>query len=49
MGRAEQVRAQVLGRAQDLDKLRQEVSEMRQDSDNLGTKSTAAERRHRLS
>lgn len=44
VGRAfEQVRAQVLGRAQDLDKLRQEVSEMRTKMrDNLGTKSTAA-------
>lgn len=44
VGRAfEQVRAQVLGRAQDLDKLRQEVSEMRAKMrDNLGTKSTAA-------
>src|SRR5476651_1923068 len=44
VGRAfEQVRAHVLGRAQDLDKLRQEVSEMRTKMrDNLGTKSTAA-------
>lgn len=39
----EQVRAQVLGRAQDLGKLRQEVSEMRAKMrDNLGTKSTGA-------
>ncbi|NWC93192.1 MULTISPECIES: bifunctional [glutamate--ammonia ligase]-adenylyl-L-tyrosine phosphorylase/[glutamate--ammonia-ligase] adenylyltransferase [unclassified Pseudomonas] len=46
VGRAfERVRAQVLGRAQDLDKLRQEVSEMRAKMrDNLGTKSTAAGR-----
>jgi len=44
VGRAfEQVRAQVLGRSQDLDKLRQEVSEMRAKMrDNLGTKSTGA-------
>jgi glutamate-ammonia-ligase adenylyltransferase len=37
------VRAQVLGKARDLAKLRQEVSEMRAKMrDNLGTKSTAA-------
>ncbi|MNF96399.1 Glutamate-ammonia-ligase adenylyltransferase [compost metagenome] len=39
----EKVRAKVLGRARDLLKLRQEVSEMRAKMrDNLGTKSTAA-------
>ncbi|RJG13182.1 bifunctional [glutamate--ammonia ligase]-adenylyl-L-tyrosine phosphorylase/[glutamate--ammonia-ligase] adenylyltransferase [Pseudomonas cavernicola] len=39
----EQVRAQVLGRARDLDKLRVEVSEMRAKMrDNLGSKETAA-------
>ncbi len=39
----EQVRAQVLGRARDLDTLRNEVSEMRAKMrDNLGSKSTAA-------
>ncbi|MFC6339054.1 bifunctional [glutamate--ammonia ligase]-adenylyl-L-tyrosine phosphorylase/[glutamate--ammonia-ligase] adenylyltransferase [Pseudomonas sp. CCM 7891] len=44
VGRAfEQVRASVLGREQDLAKLRQEVSEMRAKMrDNLGTKSTTA-------
>ena len=44
VGRAfEQVRARVLGREQDLPKLRQEVSEMRAKMrDNLGTKATAA-------
>jgi glutamate-ammonia-ligase adenylyltransferase len=39
----EKVRAQVLGKARDLAKLQQEVSEMRAKMrDNLGTKSTAA-------
>lgn len=39
----EEVRAQVLGKARDLTKLQQEVSEMRAKMrDNLGTKSTAA-------
>ncbi|PIF50814.1 glutamate-ammonia-ligase adenylyltransferase [Pseudomonas sp. 29] len=44
VGRAfESVRAQVLGKARDLAKLQQEVSEMRAKMrDNLGTKSTAA-------
>ncbi|KAF1011664.1 MAG: Bifunctional glutamine synthetase adenylyltransferase/adenylyl-removing enzyme [Pseudomonas fluorescens] len=44
VGRAfEDVRARVLGRTQDLDRLRQEVSEMRAKMrDNLGTRSTGA-------